>query len=72
MNFYLLAFHPDLPNVVVKDLQGRPFPVVSEAKTLGLVYGRESNTAPTLFRERIGTMQSTMNQFKLVWQSQLS
>ena len=68
---YILAFHPDMPNVVVQDLDGRPFPVVQEANTLGLVYGRENTAAQTLFRERIGTMQSSMNQYKPVWQCTL-
>ena len=36
---FLLAFHPDMAVIRVKDLEGRDFPVVLEAKTLGIVYG---------------------------------
>ena len=44
---------------------------MQEANTLSLVYGRKNTAAPTLFRERIGTMQSSMNQYKPVWQCTL-
>ena len=65
----LIAINPEVPNPIVKDLDGRPFPVVNEAKTLGMYYGRASLTASSIFRERISLMHFAMNQYKLVWQS---
>jgi hypothetical protein len=69
---YLLAINSDIPNPVVKDLNGRAFPIVDEAKTLGLHYGRVFLTAASVFRERISAMHKAMNQYRLVWQSSLS
>ena len=37
---YVIALNPDLPHVVIRDLNGRAFPVVDEAVTLGMTYGR--------------------------------
>jgi len=69
---YLIALNPDVPNLTVKDLDGRVFPVVPEAKTLGMYYGRGFLTAATIFRERISSMHKAMNQYKLVWQSSIT
>jgi len=74
---YLVAFNSDLAheNVIVRDLHGRSFPVVTEASTLGMTYGRVFQTASSVFRIRIASsMQGAMNQYKLVWlwQSTLS
>ena len=35
---FLLSFNPDMAIIRVKDLDGRDFPLVPEAKTLGIVY----------------------------------
>ena len=43
-----------------------------EAKTLSVVYGRLTNAALAVFRERTGMMQGAMGQYKLVWQCKLS
>ena len=69
---HLLAFNPEVPNPIVRDLNGRLFPIVTEAKTLGMYYGRAFHTASSIFRERISIMFQAMNQFSLVWQSPIS
>ena len=53
----------------VKDLDGRDFPLVPEAKTLGIVYGQAFQTAANVYRARISSMQGSMNQYKFVWRS---
>ena len=69
---YVIALNADLPHVVIRDLNGRAFPVVDEAVTLGMTYSLAFGTASIIFRVRISKMQETMNQFRLVWQSDLS
>ena len=63
---YLVAINSDLAhaNVIVRDLHGRSFPVVTEASTLGVAYGRVSQTASSVFRTRVASMQGAMNQCK--------
>ena len=69
---YVLALNPDLPQVVIRDLNGQTFPVVDEAVTLGMTYGLAFGTASIIFRMRISKMQNAMDQYRLVWQSDLS
>ena len=71
---YLVAINSDLAHatIIVRDLHGRSFPVVTEASTLGMTYGRVFQTASSVFRTRVASMQGAMNQYKLVWQSTLS
>ena len=45
---YVIALNPDLPHVAIRDLNGRTFPVVDEAVTLGMTYGLAFGTASTL------------------------
>ena len=66
---FLLAFNPDVAIIRVKDLDGRDFPLVPEAKTLGIVYGQAFQTAANVYRARISSMQGSMNQYKFVWRS---
>ena len=60
-----MVLHAEFPQwpVIGKDLEGRSFRVVQEAKTLGLVYGRLNSVAAAVFRERSGKIHSTMNQY---------
>ena len=58
---FLLAFNPDMAIIRVKDLDGRDFPLVPEAKTLGIVYGQVFQTAANVYRTRISCMQGSMN-----------
>ena len=71
---YVVAINSDVAhaNVIIRDLHGRSFPVVTEASTLGMTYGRVFQTASSVFRTRVASMQGAMNQYKLVWQSKLS
>ena len=69
---YVIALNPDLPHVVIRDLNGRAFPVVDEAVTLGMTYGLAFGTASIIYRVRISKMQETINQFRLIWQFDLS
>ena len=69
---YVLALNPDLPQIVIRDLNGQAFPVVDEAVTLGMTYGLAFGTASIIFRMRISKMQNAMDQYRLVWQSDLS
>ena len=62
----MIAVSPDLPHVAVRDLNGRAFPVLDEAVTLSMTHGLAFGTASIIFRVRIGKMQETMNQFRLV------
>ena len=68
----VLALNPDLPQIVIRDLNGQAFPVVAEAVTLGMTYGLAFGTASIIFRMRISKMQNAMDQYRLVWQSDLS
>ena len=67
-----LALNPDLPQIVIRDLNAQAFPVVDEAVTLGMTYGLAFETASIIFRMRISKMQNAMDQYRLVWQSDLS
>ena len=69
---HLLVINPEVPNPIVRDLNGRAFPIAAEAKTLGMYYGRVFHTASSIFRERISIMFQAMNQFALVWQSPIT
>ena len=63
---YLVAINSDLAHatIIVRDLHGRSFPVVTEASTLGMAYGRVFQTASSVFRARIASMHGAMNQCK--------
>ena len=56
----------------MRDLNGLAFPKVDEAVTLGMTYGLAFGTASIIFRMRISKMQNAMDQYRLVWQSDLS
>ena len=69
----LIALKFDLPHVVIRDLNGRARPVVDGAVTLGMTYGLAFGTASIVnWSAFISKMQEARNQFRLVWQSDLS
>ena len=62
----MIALNQDLPHAVIRDLNGRAFPVVDEAVILGMTYALAFGAASIIFRVRISKMQEAMNQFRLV------
>ena len=67
----LIAINP-IGNVILRDLDGTPFPVEETAKTLGIVYGNGFKTANLMYKKAASTMIFNMNQYKLIWQSDLT
>ena len=45
--------------------------VVTEASTSGMTYSRVFQTAPSIFRGRVASMHTAINQYSFVWQSKL-
>ena len=69
----LLAINPPFAGpVILKDLVGVPFPVEETAKTLGIIYGNGFQTANLMYKQAASNMIFTMNNYKLIWQSDLT